>query len=300
MVNQFRKCGGMSRWRVAVVAAGVLGLAGLPARAAVAGAWETFFDETNAGAWRVYDDADQLNYVPNWSSGTADGEYVDFNFVQDYLLSFWADVRVGSGALVGDYQAQQIAGISCDVFIGDLAELDSIDCGMLATGPGGTTFYRSDFYFWDDFAASGWWTVEFMFDQPWFYDDGTDWIEVDARQLTVIEEVDVTFYPVANSTGGSRVGIDNLTLEPTVVAPKLTTSVTTGTPKNFRLAFTPGPGLKYRLEKLRTPPTRGWSTVIGQPSITPPGEYVFLTPATGKQAVFRVAAEAYYSMIFTP
>jgi hypothetical protein len=225
---------------------------------------------------------------------------VDFTYAQDYSLSFWADVRVGGGALVGDYQAQQIAGISCDVFIGDLAELESIDCGMLATGPGGTTFYRSAYYFWDDFDASGWWTVEFLFDRPWFYHDGSNWVEVNARQLTAIEEVDVTFYPVANSAGGSRVGIDNLTLEPTVVAPKLTPSVSTGTPRDFRLAFTPGPGLACRVEKLRTPPATGWDAVVGHTDIRPPGAHVFRTPASGPQEIFRVAAEAYYSIIFTP
>ncbi len=289
----------MSRGCVALVA-GVLGLAGPPARAAVAGAWETFFDATNAGAWRVYDDADGLDYVPNWSSGTSDGEYVDFTYAQDYSLSFWADVRVGGGALVGDYQAQQIAGISCDAFIGELAELDAIDCAVYADGPGGKAYYRSDFYFADEFSASGWWTLEFRFDRPWFYHDGNNWVEVNARQLTAIEEVEVTFYPVANSAGGSRVGIDNLTLEPTVVAPKLTTSVTSGTPRDFRLAFTPGPGLACRVEKLRTPPATGWDAVVGQTDIKPPGKHVFLTPASRKQEIFRVAAESYYSMIFTP
>jgi hypothetical protein len=125
-------------------------------------------------------------------------------------------------------------------------------------------------------------------------------VAVNARQLTAIEEVNVTFYPVLGSAGGSRVGLDNVTLEPTVAAPKLTTSVTTGPPRNFRLAFTPGPGLACRVEKLRTPPATGWDAVVGQTSIKPPGQHVFLTPASAKQEIFRVAAEAYYSMIFTP
>ena len=94
-------------------------------------------------------------------------------------------------------------------------------------------------------------------------------------------------------------GIDNVVLEPTVVKPTLSTSVTAA-PQHFRMAFTPGPGLKCRIEKMKTTPAVGWDTVAGQTDIKGPGEHVFLRPLSPPGEIFRVAVEPSYTMITTP
>lgn len=289
------KCG----W-LAVLAAGVLGLAGQPARAAMAGAWETFYNEQNTNAWFVYDYADGISYIPFWSGTPVDEEYAYFTYSEDYQVGFVADDLVGTGEFTGDYPAQRIGAIACDVYIGDLTVLDFVDCTLYADGPFGKQLYVSAFFGSESFSEGGWWSLSFSFDQPWFYLDGDDiWQEVDARTLTAVEQLEIRFTPILGSAGGSEVGLDDVTLEPTVAAPELVTSVTTATPRNFQLAFTPGPGLECRVEQLKTPPAAGWEAVTGQTGIKGPGQHVFLTPAGPNPEFFRVGADPFYTLVFS-
>lgn len=285
------KCG----W-LAVLAAGVLGLAGPPARAAMAGAWETFSDEQNTNAWIAYDYADGIDYAPFFDETE---EYAYFTYTEDYKVGFIADNLVGTGEFTGDYPAEQIAAISCWVYIGDLAELYSVDCALYADGPYGKQFYVSAFFGSDYFSKSGWEPLFFSFDQPWYYDDGTTYQPVDPRTLTAVELIEITFTPIRGSAGGSEVGLDDVTLEPTVAAPGLVTSVTAATPRNFQLAFTPGPGLECRVEQLKTPPAAGWEEVTGQTGIKGPGQHVFLTPAGPTPEFFRVGADPFYTTVYS-
>lgn len=270
--------------------------------AAQAGAWETFYNQKNADAWAVFDFADGLYYKADWSNPVAGVETVSIDYVADNAVSFLADVTVGSGAMVGDYPAAKISGLMCDAYIGDLAALDYVDCSVLAIGPAGPTkkFYYSTAYYSDEFAAGGWWVLQFSFDDPWFYLDGSTWVSVNAHELTAIDEVDFTFYPVAESAGGSRVGIDNVTLEPTLATPTVTTAVTAAAPRQFEISFTPGPGVACRLEKMRLPPASGWDAVVGETAIIGPGMHVFHDPMATAKGIFRVAADLDYRMIITP
>lgn len=287
------------RW-VAALAAGCLGLAATGARAAVAGAWETFYDAYNTDAWYVYNDADDKYYFPFWSGTPVNEEYAYFTYAGDYAVSFIADAAVGGGSFTGDYQGQKIAGIACDVFLQDLAALDYVDCALYATGPYGTRYYFSSSYPASGFAGNGWSSLWFAFSHPWYHWTGSAWVQVDAKTFTNIEEIQITFTPKVGTTGGSRVGLDNVTLEPTVVAPKAATAVIAGTPRNFRLAFTPGPGLECRVERLLPAPATGWESVAGQTAIQGPGEHVMLRPITAGTEIFRVGADPHYTMVFTP
>jgi len=118
-----------------------------------------------------------------------------------------------------------------------------MDCSLRATGPNGMGYYYSSTYRAEDFDGGGWWSLSFGFSRSWFFWNGTVWGEVNPKSLTGIEQIIFTFVPKANSTGGSRIGLDNVTLEPTVVAPVVATSLTSNLPPSLWLAFTPGPGL---------------------------------------------------------
>lgn len=301
MMTDRWRLGGRNRLGLAALAAGVLGWCGQDSTAAVAGAWETFYNETNTDAWAVYDYQDEGTfYYPLWSGTPVGDEYAYFTYGGDNAVSFIADKDVGSAAFTGDYQGQRIAGIACDVYIGSLAALDYVDCTIFATGPYGRQFYYSAVFGFEDFQAGGWSSLYFSFDEPWYYLSGTEWLEVDPMAFTAIEEISITFTPKVGSAGGSRVGLDNVSLEPTVVAPKTNLSLTATAPRNFRMAFTPGPGLACRVEKMRIPPATGWDTVTGQTDIKGPGEHVFLTPINGAGEFFRVATDPAYTMIFSP
>jgi hypothetical protein len=298
MIKIHGKKGGASRRLLAVLAVGVLGQAAQPAQAAVAGAWETFSTQKNAAAWRVYDFADNLEHVPSWESGG--DAHLYYTFTQDKSLGFFANSGVGSGAFTGDFSAQKISAVSCRVYIGNLSALQVIDCSLRATGPIGEDYYTNLGYYSTEFAGNGWWSVKFSLDVPWYYLDAhSQYLQVDPKTLTNIKEVNINFYPFIGSAGGSRVGIDDVKLEPTM-PPALSTSVTATVPQQFRLAFTPAPGVKCRIEKLKTSPAIGWDTVIGQTDIKGPGEYVFLRPLAPPGEIFRVAAEAVYTMVVTP
>ena len=284
-----RACGLLAAW--------MLG-SGTPASGAQAGAWETFFDQQNTDAWAVYDYADGKYHYPYWSGQPTGDEYAYFTYAGDYAVTFVADSGVGSGAFAGDYQAQKISGVGADVYIGSLSALSYIECALYAAGPYGRLDYYSPAFFAEDFTSGGWKFLFFSFDRPWYHWTGSAWVQVDPGAFTDIGELQFTFVPVLGSTGGSAVGLDNVTLDPTVAAPAVASSVVPGATPQFRMAFTPGPGLACRVERMATPPGTGWSTVTGQSGITAPGEHVFLTSAAGS-GIYRVATDPFYRMVFS-
>ena len=283
-------------WCVAL-AAGLLVGSG-QASGAKAGAWETFFDQQNTDAWAVYDYADGKYYHPYWSGTPAGDEYAYFTYAGDYAVTFVADSGVGGGAFTGDYQAQKISGVGADVYIGSLPALSYIECALYATGPYGRRDYYSPAFFAEDFTSDGWTFLYFSFSRPWYHWTGTAWQQVNPKTFADIGELQFTFVPKSGSAGGSAVGIDNVTIDPTVAAPAVASSVVPGATPQFRMAFTPGPGLECRVERMANPPALGWATVTGQSGIKAPGEHVFLTPAAGS-GIFRVATDPFYQMVFS-
>jgi hypothetical protein len=275
----------------------MLGLSGQRVHGALAGAWETFFSQQNADAWYVYDWGLDDFFFVEWQDTPVNAEFIYSFYTGDGELSFVADEFVGNGDFVGDYASQKIAGVSCEVYIGSLADLDMIDCALYANGPAGRRYYYSESYLREDFADSGWWWLDFSFDDSWFYWDGANWVEVSAYALSDIETLEITFVPRVGTTSESIVGLDDVTLEPTVLAPKVETGVKPGSPRQFELAFTPPPGLECRVEKMKKPPATGWETVTGQTGIKGPAEHRFTTPAVAGSELFRVAAEPYYTIV---
>jgi hypothetical protein len=273
--------------------------------AAQAGAWETFFTKTNANDWMLYDYADSQYYSLDWSDPTAGVETISTTYFEDNAVSLLTSTAIGGEAFFGDYPAQKVAGIAADVYVQDVAVLDFFYCGVNASGPGGKQFYQTGAYDEADLRGNGWTGVLFSFDDPWYYwdGDGEAWVEVDARSLTAVTELDFIFSPVVDSVGGSRVGLDDVTLEPTVVGPVVATTLTAGTagvPGDFRMSFTPGPGLACKVEQMRMPPAVGWDAVAGESDIIGPAVHVFQTPLSAPSGIFRVAAEPDYQMIIAP
>lgn len=279
--RKFRKAG----WLVGIIFV----TSAILADAAISAAWEQFPTRKNADEWLVYDWGRSQYYLPSWDS-TADGEHIWFYHDGDAVLEFSADRVTADGAYVGDFVAANVDSITVDLFIEDLDEFEKVDCGIFTKGPDGVKrWYYSVPYTWADFSADGWQEfVRFGMEETWTHFDGPEPVTIlaDEQFLRSVEGVAITFFPVEDSTLNMRVGMDNFVLEPKITLPRLDVSPT---PSEFRIAFTPAPGLSADLQRMTTTAPFTWSDVSGHTFITGPGRHVFTTPLSGSVGIFRVA-----------
>lgn len=265
-----------------------------PLGAAVPAAWEQFPSQNNAEEWLVYDWGRERYYTPAWD-GTAGQEHIWFYHEEDAVLEFSADEITAEGAFVGDYLAANVDSITVDLFIEDLDEFEKVDCGIFTKGPDGVKrWYYSVPYTWADFSGDGWQDyVRFGMEETWTHFDGPEPVTIlaDEQFLQSVEGVAITFFPVEGSTLNMRVGMDNFVLEPKVIAPRLEAGHTAS---DFRIAFTPAPGLSADLQRMSTTAPHTWSDVAGHTFITGPAQHVFSTPLVGPVEIYRVAVFADY------
>ncbi len=212
----------------------------------------------------------------------------------DAPLTFVAGAEVGSGALVGDYNAANVRGIACKVFIENLAEFEAVECGVSADGSAGRRIYHSRQIPASQFSENGWHRVEFSFGEEWFYQDGDEWkaVTVGPEFLASIADVGITFLPLPGSVANSLAAIDDVILEPHVTPPPLAllTSETT-----FQITFAPARGLQAAVEHWQ--PNFDWKEVaVG---ITGPLFFRFKTPRDAPSKIYRVKTRPLYQLITT-
>lgn len=268
--------------------------------AAVAGAWEDFATEDHADAWNVYDYATDGVFAPEWFGSDGNGDIFLFHEGNEGLW-FFTDLfdNAGGGALVGDYADQDIQAIQVDVFIDSLDALDFIDCAIFADGPAGERYYYSNVFLDEDFDGDGWWSLRFGFAEDWFYFDGVDYFAVEAtpEMLASIEEIGFRFFLKSGVTEAVFSAIDNVILEPLVVAPELATAVESG---EFRLTFTPPNGNFCAVERMNPEAPGEWNVVTDQSFIIGSSPHTFATPLGSGTELFRVVSDADYVPINPP
>lgn len=265
--------------------------------AAVAGAWEDFATEANSDAWNVYDYSTEEVSAPGWFDSEGNGDIFLFH-EGDNGLWFFTDITddAGGGAFVGDYAAQDIQAIRADVFIDSIQALDYIDCAIFADGPAGPRYYYSEIYAAEDFDEDGWWILRFDFKDDWFYlgDDGFVGVEVTTEMLASIEEIGFRFFLKSGVTESVYSALDNVKLEPRVVAPEPTASAEAG---EFLLTFTPPTGNFCAVQRLNPDDPTTWEEVSGQSFITGGSPYTYATPLGVGTEIFRVVSKANYVAI---
>lgn len=268
--------------------------------AAEAGAWETFLSQANADAWSVYDYSDEQVYFPRWSDAVPGEEDIYFYHTGDEPLWFFTGVEdpAGGGVLVGDFSADDIQGIRCDMEIDSLNSFDFVDCVVFATGPAGRTYYYSTSYTDGDFSESGWWNLSFFFDEDWYYFDGNAYVAVSVTQelLSSVEEIGFRFFPKVGTTTSVFTALDNVQLIPKVAPVEIMHSTS---PTHYQLSFTPGNGIACAIEEFRETPSVGWDQVDGQDEITGSAQYDFTLPLAEGVGIFRVKSSAYYTPFVT-
>ena len=107
----------------------------------------------------------------------------------------------------------------------------------------------------------------------------------DQTFLSSIKGVSITFFPREGTRRNTEAAIDNFVLEPKVTAPVLATSHTAA---EFRITFTPAPGLSADLRQMTVTPPLSWSDVPGHTYITGPAAHAFTTPLDAPKKIFRV------------
>jgi hypothetical protein len=288
------------------LAASLLLASSLPGPAAEAGAWETFDSLANSDAWSVFDFSTEGVYYLNWQQSTGGDGFVYFWNEDDFPLWFFTDplIVAGEGKMIGDYASENVQGIIADVYIAAPEIMANLECAIRTTGAFGEDYYFSVPYTGEDFAGEGWYTLRFGFEMPWVHYGvaGPETVTVDTQFLTDITEIGFVYTPVAGATQDVPFAMDNVKLEPKVVKPAVTSSVSGTT---FTMSFIPGDGVTCNIEKMQLPPETGWLLMGEHFGLTGTTPYVFTTPVlTGPPATakefFRVNYEAIYTPFVTP
>lgn len=261
----------------------------------LAGGWEAFPVEANADTWALYSYDDQLVAPPLWAGPDIDeNPYAYSYFLGGDAVWFFADEFTVGGVLVGDYAAEKISGVDVSVSI-DPAEIDFIDLAIYADGPAGPGYYYSRIYEPADLGTDPtWYDLHFRFDENWFYVQGGGFVafKPGAGLLSSVEEVGLRVFPSTGVTSESFVGIDDFILVPTIAAPPLSTSVAGG---DFKMAFTPNPGVSATIERLSDD---HWLELPGETGLE--GPQVFSTSTAPGTGLFRVVTSEKLTPVAVP
>ena len=90
--------------------------------------------------------------------------------------------------------------------------------------------------------------------------------------------------------------VDSYALTPLVQAPTTFSDADDGM---FNLAFAPGPGNQYDIQKYNLT-SNDWEDVSGQTDLRPNAAYQFETPLIPEGEFYRVLTEAAYTAVVTP
>ncbi len=272
----------------------------LPGPAAEAGAWETFDTKANTDAWTVFDFSTQRYYFLQTAVDGTDG-YVYFVNREDFGLWFFTDpdIVAGGGKLIGDYASANIQSIIADIYIDTPADLGTLECAILTTGPAGEDYYFSQAFVGANFPAENWYTLRFGFDKTWVHygEAGPEPVTVDTQFLSNIKEIGFLYTPVTGVTTNHIFALDNVKLEPKVTPPVVTTSIVNDT---FTMSFVPGDNLVCDVERWLQPLEDGFEVVDGHIGITGTTPHVFTTPVVYHGSLTKEFFRVWYEPVYTP
>lgn len=267
-----------------------------PLHGQLVGAYETFTEEDNANTWKLYDysvGGDSL--APLWTrpGSEADPE-IYAEFTQDFGVSLFADQDSSDGYLVGDYVAQGVTGVFCNVFVEDPASLDNFEFYLLSGG----AFYYSNYFEVDD---AGWSRAENSFknndwyigvdnDADGFFDEYV-YTPLTDEILRNVTEIGLNFFPSSDAADGKDVGIDNFTLvaDLTPVAPILVIAAGAGS-----YSFEGLRGIQYTVEQSFSLKDDDWTPVENPFEGSGPYSHNFTTDF---KQFLRVVTEILYTEI---
>ena len=262
-----------------------------PAQAQVRGGYESFTSVDNAESWGLYDYSDGQLYIPAWDFSQIDNPEIYGFVAPNSSISLFADSLSSDASFIGDFSAQNIAGLSCDAYIDNANSLLGTDFYFVS---GGDYYYSGIFVSPDYFSADGWDYLEVSFGVgPWFVFQDGDFVGVEITDaiLSTVTEVGVDFFSTSDASEDIIVAIDNFTLIPELIVPQVSI-VKNGS--NIDLGFQRSTGQIYDI--LDSPDLSGWVALTGQSSITGSGPYTASESLTDRN-FFKVETEAFFTPI---
>ena len=261
------------------------------AHSQVRGGYETFTSENNADSWLLYDDSDSEFYTPAWDLSQIGNPEI-FGYVRpNSSIAMFADSLSSDAAFVGDFSAEKISGLSCDAYVDDALSLLGADFYFVSEG----VFYFSIVFGYPDyFSADGWDYMETSFkDDPWYVYENGNFVEVEITDviLSSITEVGVEFFSTSDAPADIIVAIDNFSLIPEVIVPKMSIARNGG---NIELGFQRETGQIYDIEQSSN--LSGWNGLPGYSDITGTGTFTASRPI-GTRRFFRLAINEFFTPI---
>lgn len=267
-----------------------------PLQGQLVGAFETFTEVDNANTWKFYDYfVGGESIAPMWRRpGSEDDPEIYAEFTQDFGVSLYADLDSSDGYLVGNYAAQGVAGVFCNIYVEDPASFDSFEFYFVSDG----IFYYSNYFEVDE---AGWSSAENSFrESDWYVgvdDNDDDFIDryvftpLNDEILSSVTEIGLNFFPFSEAADGKDVGIDNFTLvaDLTPVAPVLSVAANSGS-----YFFEGLPGIQYTVEESTNLQETNWAPV--EAPFEGSGQYSH-NFATGLKKFLRVITEPLYTEI---
>lgn len=264
----------------------------VPANAQLAGIYEPFTHQANAGSWVVYDYADDELYVPAWDfAGDGQNPDIFFTFAGANALDFYADDLSSGGAFVGDLAAAGVDAIGCDIFVEDAASFDVAEFFLYSATDG--RYYVSNYFTRE---SNGWgFAYVSLSGESWYVFQDGEYIAADLTPeiLGEITEIGVTFHPLdVPGADGKVVALDNFTFYGAYVLPEITTSTAGGM---FQLSFERRAGIAYSIRS--APDLAAWTTVPGEEFITGTSSYTMTRPLAPGSRFFKVGIEDFLTPV---
>jgi hypothetical protein len=261
------------------------------AHSQVRGGYETFTSENNADSWGLYDYSDSSFYTPAWDLSQIGNPEI-FGYIRpNSSIAMFADSLSSDASFVGDFSAEKISGLSCDAYVDDAISLLGADFYFVSD----EVFYFSNVFGYPDyFSADGWDYMETSFkDDPWYVYENGSFVEVEITDviLSSITEVGVEFFSTSDAPADIIVAIDNFSLIPEVIVPKMSIARNGG---NIELGFQCEIGQIYDI--LQSANLQNWAELPGYGGIIGDGAFIATDPIANHK-FFKVGSEAFFSPI---
>lgn len=258
-----------------------------------AGTVETFSGRENANSWLVEPvSSDPDPRFPDllWTLPGSENPELYSTFTSRDGIQFSADALSSAGLLTGDYNAGQVWGLSCFVFLENAASIALVEFFFES---GGQLYLNRGF---DDLTDGFTLFLSSLREDPWFIiQDGVPVeTEITDEILSTVTRVGIIALPFLNedspSPVGSNVAIDEFSLCPDPAPVQLTLDPTAG-----RLTFQPTLGYQYTLERSQTLTPESWTEALEPFASGDPFSFA-LEPSRPKE-FFRVQRESFVLIV---
>ncbi len=220
----------------------------LSTHAQVRAALETFTYETNANSWSVYDFTSSLPYPAEWIAG--EDPVIRYHFTDNDVTGndgfLFSSYGGSNNSFDGNHALIRSGGIGFDLEVENPANISFIDVAFWSVTDN-RWFYSSDIQPSD--SSKNWQSIDFFNNKWYYYDSGWVTVELTKTNISNIDRFIIRSFPASAAAVGEFVAIDNFTIYPEIIVPKLKVSRTGNI---FSMNFLKWAGQSYTAKKSTT------------------------------------------------